>query len=221
MLGGDGAFELAPKSAQVTARVDRIAAGREDPDRQVQARRRGYRRHTGFRAKLSQIEIESIGSADREEGSSAAKKAEPARRSRTAPAKLVHGVRGPDGRGDLGEGRLAGGRAGRGGAGVRTRPRQAQGRAGGARSEEGTPRWLIRKDSARRGTAATRTRRCSASRSSTARRQRGDDHRPPARDALPPGPGAGIGRDDTIFAKRDGTVGSETTGERRFVSVTE
>jgi len=36
-----------------------------------------------------------------------------------------------------------------------------------------------------------------------------------------PGPGAGIGRDDTIFAKRDGTVVFKTTGERRFVSVTE
>jgi large subunit ribosomal protein L27 len=36
-----------------------------------------------------------------------------------------------------------------------------------------------------------------------------------------PGPGAGIGRDDTIFAKRDGTVAFKTSGERRFVSVTE
>jgi large subunit ribosomal protein L27 len=34
-----------------------------------------------------------------------------------------------------------------------------------------------------------------------------------------PGPGAGIGRDDTIFAKRDGTVVFKTSGERRFVSV--
>jgi len=34
-----------------------------------------------------------------------------------------------------------------------------------------------------------------------------------------PGPGAGIGRDDTIFAKRDGTVAFRTSGERRFISV--
>ena len=34
-----------------------------------------------------------------------------------------------------------------------------------------------------------------------------------------PGPGAGLGRDDTIFAKRDGTVAFRTSGERRFVSV--
>jgi large subunit ribosomal protein L27 len=36
-----------------------------------------------------------------------------------------------------------------------------------------------------------------------------------------PGPGAGIGRDDTIFAKRDGTVQFRTTGERRFISIVE
>jgi large subunit ribosomal protein L27 len=34
-----------------------------------------------------------------------------------------------------------------------------------------------------------------------------------------PGPGAGIGRDDTIFATRDGKVAFKTSGERRFVSV--
>jgi len=36
-----------------------------------------------------------------------------------------------------------------------------------------------------------------------------------------PGPGTGIGRDDTIFAKRDGTVSFRTSGERRFISVTD
>ena len=34
-----------------------------------------------------------------------------------------------------------------------------------------------------------------------------------------PGPGAGIGRDDTVFALRDGRVEYRTSGERRFVSV--
>ena len=34
-----------------------------------------------------------------------------------------------------------------------------------------------------------------------------------------PGDGTGIGKDDTIFAKRDGTVAFRTSGERRFVSV--
>jgi large subunit ribosomal protein L27 len=34
-----------------------------------------------------------------------------------------------------------------------------------------------------------------------------------------PGPGVGLGRDDTIFAMRDGKVAFRTSGERRFVSV--
>jgi len=36
-----------------------------------------------------------------------------------------------------------------------------------------------------------------------------------------PGPGAGLGRDDTIFALRDGTVAFRTSGDRRTVSVTD
>jgi large subunit ribosomal protein L27 len=43
-------------------------------------------------------------------------------------------------------------------------------------------------------------------------RQRGSRFRP--------GPGTGIGRDDTIFAKQSGTVDFRTSGERRVVSVT-
>jgi large subunit ribosomal protein L27 len=34
-----------------------------------------------------------------------------------------------------------------------------------------------------------------------------------------PGSGVGIGRDDTIYARRDGRVEFRTSGERRFVSV--
>jgi large subunit ribosomal protein L27 len=34
-----------------------------------------------------------------------------------------------------------------------------------------------------------------------------------------PGPGAGLGRDDTIFALRDGRVDFRRSGERRFVTV--
>ena len=36
-----------------------------------------------------------------------------------------------------------------------------------------------------------------------------------------PGPGAGLGRDDTIFATRPGKVEFRTSGDRRFVSVVE
>ena len=44
-------------------------------------------------------------------------------------------------------------------------------------------------------------------------RQRGTQFRP--------GPGAGIGRDDTIFAVRDGRAAFRSSGERRFISVVE
>jgi large subunit ribosomal protein L27 len=43
-------------------------------------------------------------------------------------------------------------------------------------------------------------------------RQRGTKFRP--------GPGAGIGRDDTIFATQDGKVEFHASGERRTVAVT-
>jgi large subunit ribosomal protein L27 len=36
-----------------------------------------------------------------------------------------------------------------------------------------------------------------------------------------PGDGAGIGRDDTIFATRDGKVAFRASGERRTISVVE
>ncbi|MGD0272931.1 MAG: 50S ribosomal protein L27 [Gaiellaceae bacterium] len=34
-----------------------------------------------------------------------------------------------------------------------------------------------------------------------------------------PGPGAGLGRDHTIFAMREGTVGFHRSGKRRSISV--
>ncbi len=42
-------------------------------------------------------------------------------------------------------------------------------------------------------------------------RQRGTKFRP--------GPGTGIGRDDTIFATREGTVEFGRSGERRFIEI--
>ena len=36
-----------------------------------------------------------------------------------------------------------------------------------------------------------------------------------------PGPGVGLGRDDTIFAVREGVVAFRRSGEKRFVSVAE
>jgi large subunit ribosomal protein L21 len=83
MLGGDGVFELAPKT-QVTVRVvgsalgDKITIGKYRP-------KSGYRRKTGFRAKLSQIEIESIGGASKR--SAPAKQEAPAKKEEPAKAK--------------------------------------------------------------------------------------------------------------------------------------
>jgi large subunit ribosomal protein L21 len=59
--GGDGKAELSPKGNPVTARVvghvlgEKIRIGKY-------RRRTGYRRHTGHRSRLTQIEIEAIGS---------------------------------------------------------------------------------------------------------------------------------------------------------------
>jgi len=60
LVGGDGAPVLDPGDAAVTARVlgpergPKIRIGKHK-------KRTGYRRHTGFRASLTRIEIESIG----------------------------------------------------------------------------------------------------------------------------------------------------------------
>jgi large subunit ribosomal protein L21 len=72
LLGGDGKTELTPKGATVSARVvghvlgKKVRIGKYRP-------KTGYRRHTGFRARLTQLEIEKIGG-----GKPAAAKAEPA-----------------------------------------------------------------------------------------------------------------------------------------------
>ncbi len=61
--GGDGGGNLAPR-IQVTAKVvghvrgDKVRIGKRRP-------KSGYRRQTGFRAALSQIEIQSIGASKR------------------------------------------------------------------------------------------------------------------------------------------------------------
>jgi large subunit ribosomal protein L21 len=64
LLGGDGDPELSPKDGAVTVRVvghvlgDKIRIGKY-------RRRTGYRKHTGHRSKLTQIQIESIGAKKR------------------------------------------------------------------------------------------------------------------------------------------------------------
>ena len=59
-VGGDGKAELAPKGVQVTAKIvghelgEKIRIGKYK-------KRTGYKRHNGFRAKLSRVQIETIG----------------------------------------------------------------------------------------------------------------------------------------------------------------
>jgi len=83
MLGGDGTFELAPKSAQVTVKVVGSPLGEKIRIGKYRAKT-GYRKKTGFRAKLSQIEIQSIGA--KRAGAAAKKEAPPAKKE-APPAK--------------------------------------------------------------------------------------------------------------------------------------
>jgi large subunit ribosomal protein L21 len=87
-LGGDGDGQLSPVNATVTAKVvghvlgDKIRIGKRRP-------KSGYRKQTGFRAHLSQIEIESIGGAAKRapaEQEAPAPKAKPEPKAAAAPA---------------------------------------------------------------------------------------------------------------------------------------
>jgi large subunit ribosomal protein L21 len=64
LVGGNGETTISPTDVTVTARVvantlgEKIRIGKYKP-------KSGYRKHTGFRASLTQIEIESIGATER------------------------------------------------------------------------------------------------------------------------------------------------------------
>jgi large subunit ribosomal protein L21 len=84
--GGDGSGNLSP-SIQVTAKVvghvrgDKVRIGKRRP-------KSGYRRQTGFRAALSQIEIQSIGAASKKSSAAPAKKeAAPAEPKQAQPPR--------------------------------------------------------------------------------------------------------------------------------------
>ena len=78
LVGGGGETHISPKDITVTARVvadvkgEKIRIGKYRP-------KNGYKKHTGFRASLSQIEIESIGGKKR-----AAAQTETAKKSEAA-----------------------------------------------------------------------------------------------------------------------------------------
>jgi large subunit ribosomal protein L21 len=60
LVGGDGATLLSPKDVTVTVKV---VGQQRGPKLRIgkYKKRTGYKRHTGFRAALTQIEVESIG----------------------------------------------------------------------------------------------------------------------------------------------------------------
>jgi len=83
LVGGDGAASLSPKDVTVTVKV---VGQQRGPKIRIgkYKKRTGYRRHTGFRASLTQIQIESIGAG------------KPARSSSKAKAKSVQKTETPE-----------------------------------------------------------------------------------------------------------------------------
>lgn len=81
--GGGSATQISPKDFTVTARVvadvkgEKIRIGKYRP-------KNGYKKHTGFRASLSQIEIESIGGKKRAEAAKPKAKAAAPKPAKTA-----------------------------------------------------------------------------------------------------------------------------------------
>ena len=84
--GGGGETQISPKDFTVTARVvadvkgEKIRIGKYRP-------KNGYKKHTGFRASLSQIEIESIGGKKRAETAKPKAEAAPAPKVEAAKPK--------------------------------------------------------------------------------------------------------------------------------------
>jgi large subunit ribosomal protein L21 len=100
LVGGDGTTDLSP-STTVTARVvghvlgEKIRIGKYK-------RRTGYRRHNGYRSRLTRIEIEAIGAKAAKKAAAAPKAAAPKvekapvteARSAAAPARTAHPPKG-------------------------------------------------------------------------------------------------------------------------------
>ena len=100
LVGGDGGPQLEPSDGVVRAKVlgqtkgPKIRIGKYK-------KRTGYKRHTGFRASLTQIEIESIGGAKPARDAAKAK-SEPAEQPEAAPVTKDEHVKGmPSGYEDL------------------------------------------------------------------------------------------------------------------------
>jgi large subunit ribosomal protein L21 len=84
LVGGDGATLLSPKDVTVTVKVlgqqrgPKIRIGKYK-------KRTGYKRHAGFRAALTQIEVESIGAKKARAAKPKAEEAAPAEEKPKAP----------------------------------------------------------------------------------------------------------------------------------------
>jgi large subunit ribosomal protein L21 len=81
LVGGDGTTDISP-STTVTARVVEHVLGEKIRIGKYK-KRTGYRRHNGYRSRLTRIEIEAIGAARRK--AAAKPKAEPAPKKAEAP----------------------------------------------------------------------------------------------------------------------------------------
>ena len=86
-VGGNGKAELAPKGVQVTAKIvghelgEKIRIGKYK-------KRTGYKRHNGFRAKLSRVQIEAItASRDAKPKEAAEEKVSPTPKAAATTAK--------------------------------------------------------------------------------------------------------------------------------------
>ena len=103
LVGGDGKTDLSP-STTVTARVVSHELGEKIRIGKFK-RRTGYKKHTGFRSSLTQIEIESIGAGSRKAAPKAKEEPkpvaeepvaaeEPAAAEAEAPARTAHPPKG-------------------------------------------------------------------------------------------------------------------------------
>jgi large subunit ribosomal protein L21 len=99
LVGGNGDAQLAPRDGIVTAKVLGDAKG---PKIRIgkYKKRTGYKRHTGFRASLTQIEIESIGGG--KPARAASKVRDEAPKDEALPAETAERVKGmPSGYEDM------------------------------------------------------------------------------------------------------------------------
>jgi large subunit ribosomal protein L21 len=88
--GGDGNGRLAPEDVTVTARVVGHVLGKKIRIGKYKAKK-GYRRHTGYRSRLSQIEIESIAAGGQKPRGAADKAAAKSGRPEDAPKGMPSG----------------------------------------------------------------------------------------------------------------------------------